>query len=85
VATSVLRLGSAHFGSTRHGMEKHRWRGGVYRVLRRHVTLLCLVKGVQPRGDTIAYIYIGKRNVDGFLKRRTVTIHMSLNITKMSQ
>jgi hypothetical protein len=21
------RLGSAHFGSTRHGMEKHRWRG----------------------------------------------------------
>jgi hypothetical protein len=28
LATSVLRLGSAHFGSTRHGMEKHRWKGG---------------------------------------------------------
>jgi hypothetical protein len=36
LATSVLRLGLAHFSSTRHGMEKHRWRGGgVYRVMRR--------------------------------------------------
>jgi hypothetical protein len=32
VATSVLRLGSAHFGSTLHGKEKHNWREVVYRA-----------------------------------------------------
>jgi hypothetical protein len=45
LATSVLRLRSAHFGSTCHGKEKHRRRGGgVYRVMRRprHNIVVCM-------------------------------------------
>jgi hypothetical protein len=36
LATSVLGLGLAHFGSTRHGMEKHRWKGAFSIAQMRH-------------------------------------------------